>query len=140
MFVLIQKQYPENFAFLLLRIVELFTCKVCKSLKKQANFQHILLFLNAYKQVFYISRAYTSKSKSCFNMKSSTYYFHMKAKILADFQICISVPLMFLFQFKNLQQFLKHPLISRWTNYCSQILTKVHHEHLLLTLQALEIF
>ena len=26
-------------------------------------------------------------------MKSSTYYFHMKAKILADFQICISVPL-----------------------------------------------
>ena len=27
-------------------------------------------------------------------MKSSTYYFHMKTKILADFQICISVPLM----------------------------------------------
>ena len=26
-------------------------------------------------------------------MKSSTYYFHMKTKILADFQICISVPL-----------------------------------------------
>ena len=27
-------------------------------------------------------------------MKSSTYYFHMKPNILADFQICISVPLM----------------------------------------------
>ena len=27
-------------------------------------------------------------------MKSSTHYFHMKAKILPDFQICISVPLM----------------------------------------------
>ena len=27
------------------------------------------------------------------NMKSSTYYFHMKTKILADFQIYISVPL-----------------------------------------------
>ena len=27
------------------------------------------------------------------NVKSSTYYFHMKTKILADFQICISVPL-----------------------------------------------
>ena len=26
-------------------------------------------------------------------MKSSTHYFYMKAKILADFQICISVPL-----------------------------------------------
>ena len=28
-------------------------------------------------------------------MKSSTYYFHMKMKILAVFQICISVPLTF---------------------------------------------
>ena len=27
-----------------------------------------------------------------FNVKSST-YFHMKTKILADFQICVSVPL-----------------------------------------------
>ena len=26
-------------------------------------------------------------------MKTLTYYFHMKTKILADFQICISVPL-----------------------------------------------
>ena len=26
-------------------------------------------------------------------MKSSIYYFHIKTKILADFQICISVPL-----------------------------------------------
>ena len=34
-----------------------------------------------------------SKSKKYFNVKSSTYYFHMKKKILADFQICISVPL-----------------------------------------------
>ena len=25
-------------------------------------------------------------------MKSSTHYFHMKTKILPDFQICISVP------------------------------------------------
>ena len=28
--------------------------------------------------------------KRCFNMKSSTYCFHMKTKILAKFQICIS--------------------------------------------------
>ena len=33
-----------------------------------------------------------SESKTCFNVKSSTYYFLMKTKILADFQICISVP------------------------------------------------
>ena len=41
-----------------------------------------------------ISRAHISKSKICFNVKSSAYYFRMKTKILADFQICISVPLM----------------------------------------------
>ena len=34
-----------------------------------------------------------AESKRCFNVKSSIYYFHMKTKILADFQICISVPL-----------------------------------------------
>ena len=28
-----------------------------------------------------------------FNAKSSPYYFHMKTKILADFQICVNVPL-----------------------------------------------
>ena len=33
------------------------------------------------------------KSTKCFNVKSSTYYFHMKMKLLADFQICITVPL-----------------------------------------------
>ena len=34
MFVLISKQYPENFTFLLLRILELFAREVCKCLKK----------------------------------------------------------------------------------------------------------
>ena len=32
------------------------------------------------------------KRHRCINVKSST-YFHMKTKILADFEICISVPL-----------------------------------------------
>ena len=56
----------------------------------------------------FISCACISKRKRCFNVKSyyihtifktilfilfSTYYFHMKTKILADFQICISVHL-----------------------------------------------
>ena len=30
MFVFIQKQYPENFALLILRILELFSRKVCE--------------------------------------------------------------------------------------------------------------
>ena len=34
MFVFMQKQHPENFAFLNLRILELFSCEVCKFLKK----------------------------------------------------------------------------------------------------------
>ena len=39
----------------------------------------------------HFSNAHISKSKRFFKVKSSTHYFHMKAKILADFQICISV-------------------------------------------------
>ena len=30
----------------------------------------------------------------CFHVKSLTYYFYMKTKILPDFQICISLPLL----------------------------------------------
>ena len=52
------------------------------------------MFLNVYKQTFHISyMCISQKVKSCFNVKSSTYYFHMMTKILTDFQICISVPL-----------------------------------------------
>ena len=59
------------------------------------NLQHIIfiLYLNVCKQNFDISRAHISKSRWSFNVKSSAYYFHMKTKILTDFQICISVPL-----------------------------------------------
>ena len=34
MFVFIEKQYPEDFAFLILKILELFTREVCEFLKK----------------------------------------------------------------------------------------------------------
>ena len=34
MFTFIEKQYPENFAFLILEILELFAREVCKFLKK----------------------------------------------------------------------------------------------------------
>ena len=36
------------------------------------------------------------ESKRNFNVKSSTYYFHIKTKILVDFQFGISVPLRFI--------------------------------------------
>ena len=48
------------------------------------------MFVN---ELFPYSHAHISKSKRCFNVESSAYYFHMKTKILEDFQICISVPL-----------------------------------------------
>ena len=38
MFVFIWRQYPESFALLMLRILELFAREVCKFRKKQANF------------------------------------------------------------------------------------------------------
>ena len=40
-----------------------------------------------------MSRAHISRSKTSFNVKSSTYYFHMKTEILIEFQICMNVPL-----------------------------------------------
>ena len=40
-----------------------------------------------------MSRAHISKSKRCFYVKFSTYYFRIKTEILADFRICISAPL-----------------------------------------------
>ena len=56
----------------------------------------------------YVNKLFTylsadiSKSERCFNVKSSTYYFHMKTKILADFQICITVPLIQFLSFLKL--------------------------------------
>ena len=35
-----------------------------------------------------------SESKRCYNVIPSVHYFHVKTEMLADFQICISVPLM----------------------------------------------
>ena len=52
-------------------------------------------------------------------MTSSLYYFHMKTKILADFQICISVPLNRASYFLN-EHFLKiiyFPFTHSYLNY-----------------------
>ena len=53
-----------------------------------------LSFLNLKTNFSDNSQAHISKSKSCFNVKSSKYCFHVRSKILTDFHICISVPLM----------------------------------------------
>ena len=68
MFAFIQKQYPENFAFLIPRTIELFAREVCKFLKKWANFLRILLFLNVCKQTFHISHEYISHKVKDFLM------------------------------------------------------------------------
>ena len=51
------------------------------------------MFLNVCKQTIHISQVHISQNVEGFNVKSSTYYFHVKTKRLADFQICISDPL-----------------------------------------------
>ena len=51
-------------------------------------------FLKSRQNFYHISPADISKSKTCFNATSSTSYFQIKAKALADFQIYIGVPLM----------------------------------------------
>ena len=55
-------------------------------------------------------------------MKSSTYYFHVKTKILADFQICISAPLN---TSKNIMTLFTNPAQLRLT-----IKTKQHQNKL----------
>ena len=78
-----------NFAFYILRILKLFPVKFANFLKIRLifNIYCFLMFINNFS---HISRVRISKNKKCFNVKSLTYYFHKKTKILAYFQICIS--------------------------------------------------
>ena len=52
-----------------------------------------------------------------FNVKSSTYYFHTKTKIMSNFQICINVPLIIL----NIAKFLSTAILK---NICEWLLLK----------------
>ena len=47
------------------------------------------MFVN--KLFTYLACAYISERKRCFSVKSPTHHFHLETKILADFQICISI-------------------------------------------------
>ena len=90
---ILSKQYPENFTFLILRILELFAVNFVNFLKSRLIFNIFYIFECLWTNFSHDSSALISESKRCFNVKSSTYYFHMKKKIVANFQVYISVPL-----------------------------------------------
>ena len=91
MFVFIKKQYPENFALLILRIFEFFAREVCKFLKKKANFYLILLFLNVCKPTFHISHMRISQNIKVVLMWNFWYIFMWRKSYWQIFEICIDV-------------------------------------------------
>ena len=73
------------------------------------------MFVN---KLSHVSRAHISESKRLFNIKSSTYYFLIKRKILADFQTCISVPLIVIFT----SYFLLYSIVHYYTHFKKTVL------------------
>ena len=70
MFVLVLKQHPENFTFLVL--LEVLACEIYRFFKKEKFLT--FLFLNVCQQTFHISHArFSQKLKRYFNVKSSIY-------------------------------------------------------------------
>ena len=67
--------------------------KFVNFLKSRLTFNIIHCFWMFVNKLSHILRAHISKSKRCFNVNSSSFYFHIKTKIFADFQLCFSVPL-----------------------------------------------
>ena len=61
--------------------------KLVHFLKSRLIFNIFYCFWMLVNKLFVYLTCVCLKSKRFFNMKSSTYYFHMKTKILADFQI-----------------------------------------------------
>ena len=66
----IQKQYPENFAFFNLRILELFTREVYIFLKKKATISNIVLSLYFCKQAFHKSQVRMSQKLNSVIMRN----------------------------------------------------------------------
>ena len=93
MFVFKQKQYPKNFAFFILGIIEFYTRKVCE------------MFVYKHTETIETLRVKNSRIFSIKNAKVSGYYFYINLNILGDFQICISVPLKIRILKQNQTQF-----------------------------------
>ena len=87
-----------NFKFLILRILSYLPMKFIRFMLhfvtlvlKGLESRLILNIFDCFWMV--INKLFTNLMYASFNVKSSTYYFLMKRKILADFQIYISVSL-----------------------------------------------
>ena len=64
MLAFISKQYPEHFAFLILKILELFTRRVCKNLKNRLIFNMFYCFWMFVNKPFkYLTLPYLRKEK-----------------------------------------------------------------------------
>ena len=63
----------------------------------------------------YVSSAYIPKIKRYYNVKPSAYYFYVKTKIIADFDFCISVPLIYMKLAKTLQNLSKIKTLGSYT-------------------------
>ena len=61
MFAFIWKQYPENFVFLILKVLELFAREFVNFLKSRLIFNVFYCFLNVWKQTFHISHVRISQ-------------------------------------------------------------------------------
>ena len=75
-FVFIWKQYPENFAFLILKILKLFAREVCKLLKKYANLYLILFFVHFF-ATFHISHVRVSQNMKGVLMRNLQHFIFM---------------------------------------------------------------
>ena len=71
------------------------------------------------------AHAHISKSERCFNVKSSTYCFHLKTKFFANFQICISVPLMN----QNISFILYHTFLLNTSECLDKVFCKISNLH-----------
>ena len=63
MFVFILKRYPQSFAFLILKIIELFTREVCKFFKSRLILIHYSMVYG--KQKFHVSHVRISQKLKC---------------------------------------------------------------------------
>ena len=93
-FVFIWKQYPENIAFWILKMLELFTRKVCIFLQSRLLFNAFYCFCMFVKNISQISQVRISQKMKCVIMRNlRDTIFYMKTNVLQDFLICMSVPL-----------------------------------------------
>ena len=83
-YLFIQKQYPENFALLIQRILELFSRKFVFFSKSRLIFKIFYCFCIFVNKHFINRGTYISKSKRCYNVKLSA-YFYVRTKITLSF-------------------------------------------------------